>query len=156
MNAGNFGVAEFIVQPQRSVGGHGDLIVHRIGSAAADANGWQIGPGVRVDGAYVHPIARFAHFDLDFLRKVFSVGAVSILHPDFRGNFQFAAGIAMDAHFAKAVIEAQALIAGQRNGLFEIARDLLLSGLFPESRRACRAKQNGKTEPGLATRRVQK
>jgi hypothetical protein len=67
---------------------------------------------------------------------------------NFREDFQLVAGFTMDTDLSEAVIETQALIAGQREALFEVARDRLLRRFFAKNGSAGGEKQNGGTEPG--------
>jgi hypothetical protein len=145
VHSGNIRVAEIVVQPERRVGWHGYVVIHGIGSVAADADGRQF--ALRIDSADVHAIAGFANFDLDFLREVLGVSVVAILNVDFRGDFQFMTGIAMDVDLSEAVIETKSLIARKRYSFFEVARDLLLPRLRGESGTVDAEKQNGAKEP---------
>jgi hypothetical protein len=118
---------------------------------AANAHDRQF--ALRIDSADVHAIAGFANFDLDFLREVLRVSVVAILNVNFRGDFQFMAGIAMNVDLSEAMIEAKSLIARERHSFFEVTRDLLLPRLRGESGSVDGAKQNGAKEPCRAARR---
>jgi len=59
---------------------------------------------------------------------------------DFRGDFQFMTGIAMNVDLSEAVIEAKSLISGERHSFREVARDFLLPRLRGESGTADGAK----------------
>src|SRR5438552_18558769 len=110
MHAGNVRVAEIIVQPERSIRRHGDVIVHGVGGTAADSNHGEF--GFRVNGADVYAVTGFADFNLNLLREVLGFGVRTSLHVNLCRNFQFATGISADVNLSEAVIEAEALIAG--------------------------------------------
>src|SRR3989442_11330478 len=117
-NAGDIRIAKIIMQPEWSVRGHGDVVVHGVGSAAADSNDGEF--GFRVDGADVNAITGFTHFNLDFLREVLRFRVRTGLHMNLRRDFQFMAGIAADVNLTHAMIEAEPLLAGQRNGFLKV------------------------------------
>ena len=140
-NARDIRIAKIIMQPEWSVRGHGDLVVHGVGSAAADSNDGEF--GFRVDGADMNAIAGFAHFNLDFLRKVLCFRVGTGLHMNLRRDFQFTAGIAADVNLAHAMIEAEPLLAGQRSGLLKVACHLFLRGIARGSVDRRGQEQNG-------------
>ena len=86
------------------------------------------------------------------MREVLRVSVVAILNVDFRGDFQFMTGIAMNVDLSEAVIEAKSLIARERYSFFEVARELLLPWLRGESGTVDGEKQNGAKEPCRAAR----
>src|SRR6266849_1362894 len=139
--------AEAVLDEEWSVGRHGNLIIDGIGSVLAAE---PVAICLRVVGAHLDAVRRLLAIDLHFVGETLRLLAGGGLRPDGCGDFQVAAGFAVDANLAEFVFDAERLPSAQGERLLEVARDLLLARICSACGRYGDGKQSGSADQDTA------